>query len=58
MWLDSFKKFFGLPTNLQHVILEQIFTPTTLFSHRAHARAQGNIQYRFRGAKLDNSVDE
>jgi hypothetical protein len=58
MWRNSFKKFLGLSTNLLHDILEQIFTPTTLISDRAHARIQGRILYRFGDAKVENSVDE
>jgi hypothetical protein len=58
MWCNSFKKFLGLLTNLQHDILEQIFTPIANISDRALARIQDRIQYKFGDAKLDHSVDE
>jgi hypothetical protein len=58
MWCNSFKKFIGLPTNLPHDILEQIFTSITLISERANAIRQSRIQYRFRGAKVEKSVYE
>ncbi len=47
MWRNSFKQFLGLPAALPSYALDQIFTPTTLFSTQAKQKTRKKIKIRF-----------